>query len=165
MPDISGYIRERVKMSTTNLIFEVYCMLAAPRSLQTGTAGYVIHPKNGLLGAWTEAWSVIFQPMLLSVMPVSVVKCLWCYEDRLLLFCDRWQTSLHIVTPPFNSQVVYETDLAFFVSCEGGTSTSRELHRAHECVQAESHSSERLQSDKCENAWQWPTMISSVQCG
>ena len=38
----------------------------------------------------------------------------------------------NVVTPPLNSQVTYETDLAFCASYKDGTSASRELHQAYE---------------------------------
>ena len=38
----------------------------------------------------------------------------------------------YVVTPPFNSQVMHETNLTFCASYEDGTSTSRELHQAYE---------------------------------
>ena len=45
--------------------------------------------------------------------------------------CSAEQLS-NIIIPPLNSQVVYETDLAFCASYEDGTNTSRELHQAYE---------------------------------
>jgi len=38
----------------------------------------------------------------------------------------------NVVTPPLNSQVIYETDLAFCASYKDGASASRELHQAYE---------------------------------
>ena len=38
----------------------------------------------------------------------------------------------YVITFPLNRQVMYETDLAFFSSYEGGTSASRELHQTYE---------------------------------
>ena len=38
----------------------------------------------------------------------------------------------NVVMPPLNSQVIYETDLAFCASYKDGTSASRELHQAYE---------------------------------
>jgi len=45
-----------------------------------------------------------------------------------------WSAALpsNVVTPPLNSQVMYETDLAFCASYKNGTSASRELHQAYE---------------------------------
>ena len=60
---------------------------------------------------------------------------------------------VYIVTLPLNSQVMYKMYLAFHVSYEDGTSTSRELYT--KCVkdnQAVRYDSKELQSGKCENA-------------
>jgi len=44
-----------------------------------------------------------------------------------ILSHDPWPDH-HIITPPLNCQVMYDTNLALCASYENGTSASRELH-------------------------------------
>ena len=54
----------------------------------------------------------------------------------------------YVVTRALNSQVVYETDLAFCTTYEDGKCASREH------TQAKSRDSIRIMNDMCENAQQ-----------
>ena len=58
----------------------------------------------------------------------------------------------YVVTPPFNSQVMHETDLTFCASYEDGAESYTERMKH---TQAKSHDSKRLQSDKREKTQQW----------
>jgi len=48
---------------------------------------------------------------------------------NLITWSAAWPS--HVVTSPFNSQVMCETDLAFYASYEDCTSASRQLHLAY----------------------------------
>jgi len=47
-----------------------------------------------------------------------------------IMWSAAWLSN--VVTPPLNSQMIYETDLAFCASYKDGTSTSRELHQVYQ---------------------------------
>jgi len=51
----------------------------------------------------------------------------------------------YVLTPPLNSQVMHETDLAVCAIYKDGTSTSTELHRVYE-THAQSHDPKRMLS-------------------
>ena len=78
---------------------------------------------------WYWQWTYLLCTSLVprSSTPPVLIACsmrTWRKKARGISSCDRDMT----VTPPFNSQVVYKTDLASCASYEDGTSTSRELH-------------------------------------